>query len=142
MQHFFSNTSHYALGALLELVNSGPLSSREIAKRREIPLRFLERILKDLKEAGLVQSSRGKEGGYFLTRSPLSISVAEVIKLMQASSFRDKAVGINGASINRFSAISALDTEATQALFSILEATNLETLSLSESETQALNFSI
>jgi len=80
--------SKYALRATLELAvrhGKGPTSIGEIAKAQQIPARFLEAILAQLKRAGLVDSRRGNEGGYVLTRSPSRVSVGDVLRVVQGS---------------------------------------------------------
>ncbi len=75
----------YACRAIFELAlhwpNEQPLRVPEIAKRQGIPLNFLIQILFNLKQLGLVRSSRGKEGGYILTRPPKEIRFNELAKL-------------------------------------------------------------
>jgi Rrf2 family protein len=75
----------YALRASAELAagGEGPVKGERIAQAQEIPLKFLENILLDLKHAGLVQSQRGAEGGYWLSRPPDEITLAEVIRAVE-----------------------------------------------------------
>jgi Rrf2 family protein len=75
----------YALRACAELAaaGDGPVKGDRIAQAQQIPLKFLENILLDLKHAGLVQSQRGAEGGYWLTVPPDEISLAEVIRAVE-----------------------------------------------------------
>jgi Rrf2 family protein len=76
----------YAVRAGAELAaaaGSGPLKGDAIAQAQGIPLKFLENILLDLKHAGLVQSQRGAEGGYWLAKAPDEIAVAEVIRAVE-----------------------------------------------------------
>jgi Rrf2 family protein len=70
-------------GAELAAAGEGPGKGERIAHAQEIPLKFLENILLDLKHAGLVQSQRGVEGGYWLARSPDEISLADVIRAVE-----------------------------------------------------------
>ncbi|MBP7676838.1 MAG: Rrf2 family transcriptional regulator [Thermoanaerobaculia bacterium] len=75
----------YALKALLHLAerwDGGTVSTREIAEREEIPERFLESILVLLKNARIVTSRRGREGGYRLRRPPAEIVVGDVVRLV------------------------------------------------------------
>jgi Rrf2 family protein len=75
----------YALKALLHLANrwdGGTVSTREIAEREEIPEKFLESILVLLKNARIVTSRRGREGGHRLRRPPAEIVVGEVVRLV------------------------------------------------------------
>jgi Rrf2 family protein len=57
--------------------------AKEIARREEIPLRYLEQIFQDLKRAGLVESKRGPRGGYYLKREPNDITLADVVRALQ-----------------------------------------------------------
>jgi len=74
----------YACRALLELAlhwpNSTPMQVGAIAKRQKIPMNFLVHILITLKEAGYVDSIRGKSGGYVLIKAPQDIHLGEVVK--------------------------------------------------------------
>lgn len=80
-----SKKSQYAFKALTylsEKYNEGPVLISEIARKRKIPLKFLENILLELKKAGILDSKKGKGGGYFLKKSPEKIQVATVIRLI------------------------------------------------------------
>ncbi len=73
----------YALRALFTLVEhhgGKPIPIVELARRNDIPKRFLEHIMLDLKERGWVQSMAGKRGGYVLSRSPERITMGEVVR--------------------------------------------------------------
>jgi Rrf2 family protein len=75
----------YALRAALELAaaGDGPVKGERIAQAQDIPLKFLENILLELRHAGLVQSQRGAEGGYWLARAPEEIKLADVIRVVE-----------------------------------------------------------
>jgi Rrf2 family protein len=75
----------YALRACAELAGAGEgrVKGDRLAQAQEIPLKFLENILLDLKHAGLVQSQRGADGGYWLSLSPEEISLADVIRAVE-----------------------------------------------------------
>ena len=80
-----SKKSQYAFKALTYLTekfNEGPVLISEIARKKRIPLKFLENILLELKKAGILDSKKGKGGGYFLNQSPEKIKVATVIRLI------------------------------------------------------------
>jgi len=79
-QFWLGAREDYAIRALAALATSAdPLTAEQIATSREIPKTFLTVILSQLGRAGLVRSRRGRVGGYFLTRAPEDISVADVI---------------------------------------------------------------
>jgi Rrf2 family protein len=70
-------------GAELAAAADGPVKGERIAQAQTIPLKFLENILLDLKHAGLVQSQRGADGGYWLARPAEAISIADVIRAVE-----------------------------------------------------------
>ena len=83
-----SRKCEYALRAVFELatVDDGrPVKTHRIAAAQNIPIRFLEVILNELRHAGIVESRRGNAGGYMLARPPANISLAEVIRLMDGA---------------------------------------------------------
>jgi Rrf2 family protein len=74
----------YALRAVIELAAAeGHVKGERIAQAQEIPLKFLENILGDLRHAGIVRSQRGVEGGYWLARPAEEISVADVVRAVE-----------------------------------------------------------
>ncbi len=77
-----SAKTDYAVRAAIELAaaGDGPVKGERIAQAQEIPLKFLENILGDLRHAGIVRSQRGAEGGYWLARPADEITLAEVIR--------------------------------------------------------------
>jgi Rrf2 family protein len=80
-----SQRAKYALRALLVLAEAPPgepLMISEISKRQAIPKKFLEQILLELKRAGLVESRRGRLGGYALARRAEKITFGEVVRLL------------------------------------------------------------
>ncbi len=80
-----STKGEYASRAMLELslhYEKQPLHIRDISRAQDIPQRFLEQILLQLKRAGCLRSRKGPAGGYFLARPPAEINVAEVIRVM------------------------------------------------------------
>lgn len=80
-----SAKADYALRAALELAAAGDghVKGERIAQAQDIPLRFLENILLELRHQGLVQSQRGAEGGYWLARPPDEITLAEIIRAVE-----------------------------------------------------------
>jgi Rrf2 family protein len=77
-----SAKADYAVRAAVELAvaGEGPVKADQIAQAQEIPLKFLESILLDLRNGGLVHSRRGIDGGYWLARPAAEISLAQVIR--------------------------------------------------------------
>jgi Rrf2 family cysteine metabolism transcriptional repressor len=76
--------SPYALKALAELARSGegPVPIGELARRRDIPVQFLEQLFAVLRRAGVLRSQRGVKGGYALARPAHEITVLELVELL------------------------------------------------------------
>jgi len=86
-----SKKTKYALNALVQLAKArdeGPLSAAILAERAGVPRKFLEAILVDLRNAGLITSRKGRSGGHVLRKAPKEIHMAEVIRLF------DGAIGL------------------------------------------------
>ena len=78
--------SPYAVKALAELARMGgsdPVPIGEIARRRDIPVQFLEGVFGTLRRAGVLQSQRGVRGGYSFARAPEDVTVLEVVELLE-----------------------------------------------------------
>lgn len=79
-----SKKCKYAIHALVYLAErhgQGPVQIGEIADRQKIPKKFLEAILLELRNGRILNSKKGKGGGYYLQRSPEEINLTEVIRL-------------------------------------------------------------
>jgi len=77
--------SPYALRALTELAVMGvdtPVPIAELARRRDVPVQFLEQLFAALRRAGLLRSQRGVKGGYAFARPPAEITVLEIVELL------------------------------------------------------------
>ncbi len=77
-----STKSDYAIKALVRLAladGTAPVTGRDIVAFTGVPPKFLEQVMHDLRQAGLVESQRGKRGGYVIARDPASVSFADVI---------------------------------------------------------------
>lgn len=80
-----SKKGEYALRAMIVLAlhhGAGPVRIQEIAERERIPKKFLEQILLELKNAGLLESRRGAGGGYRLIKAPEDITLAKVVRII------------------------------------------------------------
>ena len=77
----------YAVRAAAELAaavgDERPVKGETIATRQSIPQKFLENILSDLRQAGLVKSQRGVDGGYRLAKEPADVTVADIIRAVE-----------------------------------------------------------
>jgi Rrf2 family transcriptional regulator, cysteine metabolism repressor len=92
-----TSKSPYAVAALAELGRSGsdPVPIAELARRREAPVQFLEQLFAVLRRAGIVNSQRGVKGGYRFARDPSSVTVLELVELLDGPLGRD-AEGVFG----------------------------------------------
>jgi len=91
-----SQKCQYAVRAVLELAKQygqGPVAISQIAANQAIPQRFLENILNEMKPTGLIESRRGIQGGYLLTKDPATITVGEVIRLVEGPLDPVKCIG-------------------------------------------------
>lgn len=87
-----TSKSPYAVLALAELGRSGgpaPVPIGELARRREVPVQFLEQLFAVLRRAGVISSQRGVKGGYRFARDPASVSVLEIVELLDGPLGRD-----------------------------------------------------
>jgi Rrf2 family protein len=84
----------YAVRAVVELAGSNQESPRkvdEVAKAQGIPVSFLENILTQLRSSGIVRSQRGPEGGYWLSKPPDQVNLAQIIRAVEGP-----LVGVRG----------------------------------------------
>jgi Rrf2 family protein len=99
-----SAKADYAIRALVEVAaaGGGPVKADRISQAQEIPTKFLENIMSDLRNAGLVRSQRGIDGGYWLARPAQEIDLAAVIRavdgpLANVRGHRPEAVTYSGS---------------------------------------------
>ena len=79
-----SAKADYAVRAAVELASvEGPVKGETISQAQEIPLKFLENILIEMRHAGLIRSQRGRDGGYWLARPADEISIADVVRAVE-----------------------------------------------------------
>jgi len=84
--------SPYAIRALIELGRApgdAPVPIGELARRRDIPVQFLEQLFATLRRAGILRSQRGVKGGYTYERDPSTVTVLEVVELLDGPLGRD-----------------------------------------------------
>jgi len=87
-----TSKSPYAVLALAELArNAGsqPVPIGELARKRDVPVQFLEQLFAALRRGGIVSSQRGVKGGYRFAREPSTITVLEVVELLDGPLGRD-----------------------------------------------------
>jgi Rrf2 family protein len=83
-----TSKSPYAVRALSELARvggAGPVPIGEIARRRDIPVQFLEGMFATLRRAGILQSQRGVKGGYSFARPPQEVTVLDVVEALEGA---------------------------------------------------------
>lgn len=83
-----SQRTRYTIRALLHLADrygEGPIQLGEIAAAQNIPPKFLTVMMSEMRRAGLVESLRGREGGYWLAKPPAEISYGEIVRLTRGS---------------------------------------------------------
>ncbi len=92
--------TEYALRALLEIADSPKeaVSAQKICENQDLPKKYIERLLSNLRCAGLVQSSAGAHGGYVLARKPKEITLSQVLQAVEDDSLNPTC----NASANRF----------------------------------------
>ena len=81
-----TSKGRYALRVMIDLAqhpDEGYVSLKTVAERQGISMKYLEMIVSSLKKAELVESTRGKEGGYRLSRSPADYSVGEILRCLE-----------------------------------------------------------
>jgi len=110
--------SPYALKALTELARSGdeaPVPIGELARRRDVPVQFLEQLFAVLRRAGVLKSQRGVKGGYSFAREPASITVLEIVEML------DGPIGRDSEGIFEDAARAARDVLASTTIADVVE---------------------
>ena len=113
--------SPYALRALAELGRTGgdgPIPIGELARRRDIPVQFLEQLFAVLRRAGVLRSQRGVKGGYAFAREPGEVTVLEVVELL------DGPLGREATGIFADAATAARDVLAGATIADVVEREN------------------
>ena len=113
--------SPYALRALTELAKIGgdaPVPIGELARRRDVPVQFLEQLFATLRRAGVLRSQRGVKGGYNFARDPSDITVLEVVELL------DGRLGADAEGLFAEAAAAARDVLAKATIADVLEREN------------------
>ena len=130
MEVFFtmklSTRSRYGTRMVLDIVmhgENGPVPIQEISKRRKLSVKYLEKLIRPLKQSGLVRSKRGPKGGHMLTREPGEITVGEVVRILEGNfglcdCVKDPAV----CPISEDCVTRALWTDAAEGMYERLDA--------------------
>jgi len=89
----YSLTTKYAVIALIELASrEGPTPVKEVAQAREIPPYFLAKLVPPLVRAGILSSTRGKNGGVSFARDPSEVSLANVVRVIEGDGYFSECV--------------------------------------------------
>jgi Rrf2 family protein len=110
--------SPYALRALTELARMGaevPVPIGELARRREIPVQFLEQLFAVLRRAGVLKSQRGVKGGYSFARDASEVTVLELVELL------DGPLGADAKGVFGDAATAARDVLAKTTVQDVME---------------------
>ena len=113
--------SPYAIRALAELARMGgttPVPIGELARRRDVPVQFLEQLFAVLRRAGVLKSQRGVRGGYSFARQPADITVLEVVELL------DGPLGTGAEGVFADAAAAARAVLANASLLDVVEREN------------------
>jgi Rrf2 family protein len=113
-----TSKSPYALQALAELGrsdSSAPVPIGELARRRDIPVQFLEQLFAVLRRGGILRSQRGVKGGYSFAREPSDITVLELVELL------DGPVGADAKGVFADAAGAARDVLAATTIADVVE---------------------
>jgi len=137
----------YGLRALFELArrkDQGLVRLQDVAEAQEIPQRFLENILNQLRQGGFVDSRRGKDGGFMLLKAPSQITVKDVVSFIDGPIYPVECAGatpLRKCPFQGSCVFNGLWTEARRSLENVYEGTTLEDL-LQASQNQACDYVI
>ncbi len=116
-----TSKSPYALRALTELAKvggNGPVPIAELARRRDVPVQFLEQLFATLRRAGILRSQRGVKGGYSFAKPAADVTVLEIVELL------DGSLGAGADGIFSDAAAAARAVLAKQTIQDLLEREN------------------
>jgi Rrf2 family cysteine metabolism transcriptional repressor len=128
----------YALRAVFELAcrdSDEPVKIAKIAERQQIPQKFLESILSQLRQGGFLGSRRGADGGYFLARSADSIAVGDILRHIDGPTTPPKRMDQGSAASD--SPFPELWQKVDRALSSVIDRTSFADLVLRWKENRA-----
>lgn len=115
----------YACRALLELALNWPgrklIQVSTIARKQDIPIKYLEQILIELKNIGMVESVRGKQGGYRLAKNPRKISLGELMRKIGGPLLQ-----MADTATKRESVFTAIWKETEESMVKVLDKVNFE----------------
>lgn len=134
--------SRYGLRMLLDIALNGderPVRIQDIAKRRNISVKYLEQLIRALKKAGFIHSKRGPKGGHVLAMAPDAIRVGDVVRALESRPELTECVGnpeacqISGDCVTR-----QIWARATESLFRELDAISISDLLVQARKSEVL----
>lgn len=133
MPIFLSKSCEYALQAVIYLAfqsSNTPVLQRDISRALNIPQHFLGKILQLLVRHDIVNSQKGKSGGFFLKKSPTEFSLFDIVQIMDGSSFLDSCIlGFPGCSDDNPCPVHHDWVKTKQNIIKMLKEKNIEQLS-------------
>ncbi len=128
-----SQKCQYAVRAVFELSKrrgAGPITIGDLAQKQAIPARFLEIILNELKQGGVVESRRGVQGGYMLIGEPKDVTVGRIIRFIDGPLDPVKCIGTQNEKcpLKGGCAFNELWTKAKKAVETVYDSTTFQDL--------------
>ncbi len=117
---FFSRTTKYAIRSLVYITVKGKtVSLQELSRELEIPFDYLKKVLIKLQKAGILRSIRGKAGGYYLAKTPNTITVADIVNVFESVGFEECAFSYCEEKCMAYKGMMLLEKKLMEALNSI-----------------------
>jgi Rrf2 family transcriptional regulator, iron-sulfur cluster assembly transcription factor len=127
-----STRSRYGTRILVELARQrghGPVQIGEISRRQEIPVKYLEQLIRPLKQAALVRSVRGPKGGHSLAKKPQEITLGQIVRLFEGQSDLVECVSHpEKCAMSDDCQVRSAWKDATQVLYEKLDSTTIADL--------------
>ncbi len=141
MANIFSKPTGYAIRALIHLTENredGPILSADIAVQEDVPLPYLGKVLGTLTQAGIVESMRGPNGGYQLSREPETITLRKLSDLFETqSSSRECLLGFNECPGPKYCAVHRRWLEPQEHIDRFLDNTTMADIVVEDKERRA-----
>ena len=120
-----STRSRYGTRIVMELARNfgkSPVQVSQIARVQEIPAKYLEQLVRTLKQAGLIRSVRGAKGGHLLEHDPATITVGQLVRIFEGQTDLVECVGAPGTCrMSEECRVRAVWLEATEAMYTKLD---------------------
>lgn len=127
-----STKSRYGIRMLVDLARhheQGPVTIRDISRRQDISVKYLEQVIRPLQKAKLVKSTRGPKGGHVLAKRPREITMGEIVRLFEGQIDLVKCISFpQDCHMSEDCRVRLAWQEATRALFKKLDAITIADL--------------